>query len=144
MPTSTHEIAAQVWNLALYDRTADLSEIRRAIEEIEAERVKRALKAIAELEATKSEHRGRRFVVAWKARNGALRVTQGIAYIEKRDDAKSLPGQSTDDSEQHGNLGYGVLVDDYNAPFPVRYRSMADFREWLEGGEIPYSIVYLD
>jgi|SRR5579875_3350328 len=130
---STHDIANQVHSLALYDRAVDFSPIKEAIEIIEAERTRRALKAVADLEASKPQHRGRRFLVAWQDGDGALHTTHGIAYIEKRDE-----------NARPFDAPYGVLVDDRYAPFSYCFHSMEQFRAVLDGRKLPYAIVYLD
>lgn len=134
---SPDALAAAVHDLAIQDSGADLSAVRSAIDEIEANRVKAVLRATADLEAAKTD-RGRRFIVAYYYK-GKAKTARGVAYVNER--AK----KTTEDDECEAVKGHGVIVDDYDAPFYNRYDSVADFERRLsENYRLQYVIRYID
>ena len=130
-------LAQAVHDLAFEDKSVDLSVIRSAVDLIEADRVRAVLRATADLEMATTT-KGRRFVLAYW-HQGKARTTRGVAYTDVQ------PKRTPENNESEAIKGFGVLVDDYDAPFYNRYNSVADFEQRLrENYKLQYVIRYID
>lgn len=122
------------------DGNADLSVVREAIDEVEACRIKALLRATADVELMKPTMKGRRFIVVYW-HEGKVHSTYGVVYI---DDQPKKSADADEDVVEGYPRRYGVLVDDYNAPFCGHYVSMERFKDALNRHKSLFVIRYID
>lgn len=135
-PSPAQRIANEVAQLAK-DHSANLGEITRAVNEVEAERrttVEKAVKGALDI-AKLGSPKARRFRLAFQVSDKSVKVVEGIEFADER----------TDKSKE----GYETRV--YVGPLPAgnplsahSYTSMKKLREDLDNRKIVYAIDYID
>ena len=127
-------VVSALHRIAEHDRTADLSDVRGAVDTIEADRrraIVKSLQGVADL-AVLGGSKGRHFVLAiWH--DGQARTVEGVdyaygAYIAEKDETKE----------------YRVLTRDDTYRVGVQHFTMGRLKEKLNEAKIPYAIVYFD